>query len=78
MNVEYQTMRKHSKTYQLVPFRDNSSKLTAQRIYDYLDNRKIIADYLTQYVFRMVKPDGDVNKSRRDLRSGQHFAVAGW
>lgn len=67
MNVEYQTMRKHSKTYQLVPFRDNSSKLTAQRIYDYLDNRKIIADYLTQYVFRMVKPDGDVNKSRRDL-----------
>ena len=67
MNVEYQTMRKHSKTYQLVPFRDNSSKLTAQRIYDYLDNRKMIADKLTQYVFRMVKPDGDVNKSRRDL-----------
>lgn len=67
MNVEYQTMRKHTKTYQLVPFRDNSAKLTAKRIYDYLDNRKIIADYLTYYVFRMVKPEGDSNKSRRDL-----------
>ena len=67
MNVEYQTMRKHSKTYQLVPFRDNSSKLTARRIYDYLDNHKIIADYLTFHVFRMVKPEGDSNKSRRDL-----------
>lgn len=67
MNVEYQTMRKHSKSYQLVPFRDNSAKETSQRIYDYLDNRKIIADYLTYYVFRLVKPDGDMNKSRRDL-----------
>ena len=67
MNVEYQTMRKHSKTYELVPFRDNSAKATSQRIYDYLDNRKIIADYLTYYVFRMVRPDGDTNKSRRDL-----------
>ena len=67
MNVEYQTMRKHSKTYQLVPFRDNSSKLTARRIYDYLDNHKIIADYLTYHVFRMVKPEGDSNKSRREL-----------
>lgn len=67
MNVEYQTMRKHTKTYELVPFRDNSARETSKRIYDYLDNRKIIADYLTQYVFRMVKPDGDVNKSRRDL-----------
>ena len=67
MNVEYQTMRKHSKTYQLIPFRDNSARLTARRIYDYLDNHKIIADYLTWHVFRMVRPDGDSNKSRRDL-----------
>lgn len=67
MNVEYQTMRKHSKTYQLIPFRDNSAKLTARRIYDYLDNHKIIADYLTWHVFRMVRSDGDSNKSRRDL-----------
>ena len=53
MNVEYQTMRKHTKTYELVPFRDNSSKETAKRIYDYFDNRKIIADYLT-FEFNMV------------------------
>lgn len=66
MNVEYQTMRKHSKTYQLVPFKDNSSKTVARRIYDYLDNRRIIADYLTHYVFRLVEPSGDTNKSRRD------------
>lgn len=66
MNVEYQTMRRHTKTYELVPFRDNSSKQTAKRIYDYLDNRKIIADYLTHYVFRLVEPSGDTNKSRRD------------
>jgi hypothetical protein len=66
MNVEYQTMRKHSKTYQLVPFKDNSAKMTAQRIYDYLDNRKLFADYLTHYTFRLVESSGDVNKSRRD------------
>ena len=67
MNVEYQTMRKHTKTYELVPFRDNSARETSKRIYDYLDNRKIIADYLTFYVFRLVKPEGDSNKSRHDL-----------
>lgn len=67
MNVEYQTMRKHTKTYELVPFRDNSARETSKRIYDYLDNRKIIADYLTFYVLRLVKPEGDSNKSRRDL-----------
>lgn len=70
MNVEYQTMRKHSKTYELLPFFDNSDKLTSQRIYDYLDNRKIICDYLTSKVFRLVEPyepgKNDSNKSRRD------------
>ncbi len=66
VNVEYQTMRKHTKSYQLVPFRDNSCRDKAKRIYDYLDNRKIIADYLTHYVFRLVQSSGDGNKSRRD------------
>lgn len=70
MNVEYQTMRKHSKTYQLIPFFDNSDKLTSKRIYDYLDNRKLICDYLTSKVFRLVEPHeagvNDSNKSRRD------------
>lgn len=67
MNVEYQTMRRHSKSYQLLPLHDNSVKATAKRIYDYLDNRKLIMDYLTYYVFRLVEPSGDSNKSRRDL-----------
>ena len=63
-------MRKHSKTYQLIPFFDNSDKLTSKRIYDYLDNRKLICDYLTSKVFRLVEPHeagvNDSNKSRRD------------
>lgn len=67
MNVEYQTMRRHTKSYQLLPVTDNSSHVTAKRIYDYLDNRKLIIDYLTMYVFRLVQPEGDGNKSRRPL-----------
>jgi hypothetical protein len=70
MNVEYQTMRKHSKSYVLLPFFDNDDKLTSKRIYDYLDNRKLICDYLTSKVFRLVEPYepgvNDSNKSRRD------------
>lgn len=70
MNVEYQTMRKHTKSYELIPFFDNTDKLTGKRIYDYLDNRKLICDYLTNKVFRLVEPYepgvNDSNKSRRD------------
>lgn len=70
MNVEFQTMRKHTKSYQLIPFFDNSDKLTSRRIYDYLDNSKLICDYLTSKVFRLVEPHeagvNDSNKSRRD------------
>ena len=71
MNVEYQVMRKHTKSYELIPFFDNSDKLTGKRIYDFLDNRKLICDYLTSKVFRLVEPHepgkNDSNKSRRDL-----------
>ena len=67
MNVEYQTMRRHSKSYQLLPLHDNSAKRAAKRIYDYFDNRNLIIAYLTYYVFRLVEPSGDSNKSRRDL-----------
>ncbi len=67
MNVEYQTMRKHTKSYGLLPVKDNSKKGECKRIYDYLDNRKIIIDYLTRDVFRLVKPDGEERKSRRDM-----------
>lgn len=73
INVEFQTMRKHSKNYELLPFFDNTDKLTKKRIYDYLDNRKLICDYLTSKVFRLVEPYNpgvnDSNKSRRDYCS---------
>ena len=67
MNIEYQTMRKHTKSYELLPVKDNSKKGECKRIYDYLDNRKLIIDYLTRDVFRLVKPDGPERKVRRDM-----------
>lgn len=65
-NVEYQTMRKGTKSYTLLPVRDNSLKGAARRVYDYLDNRQLIIRYLTHDIFRLVEPNGDTNKSRRD------------
>lgn len=65
-NVEYQTMRKGTKSYCLLPVADNSLRGAAKRVYDYLDNRQIIVDYLTRDIFRLVEPTGDTNKSRRD------------
>lgn len=67
VNVEYQTMRRHSKSYELLPFRDNSIHGECKRIYDYLDNRKLIMDYLTSRVFKLVEKTGDSNKSRRPM-----------
>lgn len=73
MNVEFQTMRKHTKTYELLPFFDNSLKGEGKRVYDYFDNWKLICDYLTSKVFRLVEPfepgKNDSNKSRRDYCS---------
>ena len=65
-NVEYQTMRKGTKSYCLLPVRDNSSRGPAKRVYDYLDNRSLIIRYLTHDILRLVEPSGDTNKSRRD------------
>lgn len=67
VNVEYQTMRKGSKSYALVPFRENRLKGAAERVYEYLDNRPLISEYLTRDIFRLVEPYGDTNKSRRDF-----------
>lgn len=67
VNVEYQTMRRHSKSYELVPFKDNRKYGEAKRIYDYLDNRKIIQEYLTYNVLRLVKPEGEGRKNKREL-----------
>lgn len=65
-NVEYQTMRKGTKSYCLLPVKDNKIHGAAQRVYDYLDNRPLIINYLTHDVLRLVQPSGDTNKSRRD------------
>ncbi len=67
VNVEYQTMRRHSKSYELIPFKDYSQFGECARVYQYFDNRKIIIDYLTDRVFRMVEKTGDEKKSRRPL-----------
>lgn len=66
MNVEFQVMRKASKSFPLIQFKDNGNKGVTQRIYDYLDNHYLIANYLTKNIFRLVKPVGDPNKSRRE------------
>ncbi|MDO5391685.1 MAG: hypothetical protein Q4F24_11445 [Eubacteriales bacterium] len=66
VNVEFQTMRKASKSYPLIPFKDNSDKKECKRIYDYFDNHYMIANYLTKNILRLVEPNGDSNKSRRD------------
>ena len=65
-NVEYQTMRKMSKSYTLLPLKDNTKYDVAKRVYDYLDNRMLITDYLTHSTLRLVEPNSDQNKSRRD------------
>ena len=65
VNVEFQTMRKASKSYPLIPFKDNSDKGGCKRIYDYFDNHYMIANYLTSSILRLVETTGDSNKSRR-------------
>lgn len=67
VNVEFQTMRRHSKSYELIPFRDNEHCGECKRIYDYLDNRRLIMDYLTDRVLKLVEKTGDSHKYRRPL-----------
>lgn len=65
INVEYQIMRKHSKNYVLLNLKDNFPKGVLKRVYDLLDNRSLIVDYLTHSIFRLVeKVENDSNKSR--------------
>ena len=65
-NVEFQTMRRMSKSFPLLPLRDNSMYDAAQRVYDYIDNRPLITDYLTNSTLRLVNPEDDQeNKSRK-------------
>lgn len=66
-NVEYQTMRRMSKSYCLLKLRDNSCYGPAERIYTYLDNHSLITEYLTRATFRLVDYDsGESNRSRLD------------
>lgn len=67
VNVEYQTMRKFSSTIMLPDSIYNNKKYgAASRIYDIIDNYRYICNYLTLHSVRLVTPQGDDNKSRRD------------
>jgi hypothetical protein len=59
-------MRKMSKSFELKFFKNNEDKGVERRIYDYLDNRNMITEYLTHSTLRLVEPQGDSNKARRD------------
>lgn len=66
VNIEYQTTRRMSKSFELKPLRDNASKGPAARIYDYIDNHALITEYLTHCTLRLVKPGADTNNSRAE------------
>lgn len=66
-NVEFETSRKFSKSFEFKQFRNNVDKGECERIYDYLDNRRLISEYLTRDVFRLAEPsETDINISRAD------------
>ena len=46
MNVEFQTTRKGTKSYCLIEYERNKKYGVTKRIYDYLDNRRMISDIL--------------------------------
>lgn len=64
LNVEYQTSRRHSKNYILLPLKDNGRYGILKRIYSYFDNHKLIIEYLTHEVFRLIDVKSDSNRSR--------------
>lgn len=67
MNVEFQTMRKFSSSL-VLPESDYNKKRygPASRIFTILDEWKAITNYLTMHAVRLVKMEGDENKSRRE------------
>ena len=67
-NVEFQVMRKHSKSYSLIPFNENNVGVN-RRIYDYLDNRPLIIDYLTSRVLRLTTFNADRDNRHNKSRS---------
>lgn len=65
MNIEFQTMRKMSKSFCLIDHGRNSGD--CKRIYDYLDNHALIVDYLTYYTLRLVNRNTALKKSDCEL-----------
>lgn len=66
MNIEYQTTRRHSKNYILLPLKDNSKYGVEKRIYSYFDNHALITEYLTHDMFRLIDVKSDTNRARCD------------
>lgn len=77
INVEFQTMRKMSKTFDLKEWQvktevgdgDPMNGLClpeCKALFVYLQNLSLIRQYLTHDVLRLVKKSGDSNKSRRE------------
>lgn len=64
LNIEFQTTRKSSKSYCIIEYPRNSIYGPCKRIYDYLDNRRMITDYLTHSTLRLVNIKADNNKAR--------------
>lgn len=68
INIEYQTMRKLTKSITVPNLFDNSSKGVARRIYDFLDIRPLMTEYLTHDMFRLVERTEE-NKTRCDYNA---------
>jgi len=66
INVEFQVMRKMSKSFQLLS--KDGVPHEVMDVEQYLYNLPLIKDYLTGHVLRLVNPDndGDSNKARRE------------
>lgn len=65
-NIEFQVMRKASKSFILIPGA-GGKYAEAQQIYDYLDNHDLIVEYLTRKVFALKDPDSQLRKKDRDF-----------
>ena len=68
INVEYQTMRKLTKSIEIPHLRDNESKGVTKRIYDFFDIRSLMTEYLTHDEFRLIDRTEE-NKSRCDYNA---------
>ena len=60
INIEFQVMRQMSKSFQLIHYAKNNG--IDFRIYDYLDNYKLIYEYLTRKTLRICSPDPTKDK----------------